>query len=115
MIYIRPLHPVSVVGDSDTVVASFEDSEWWNLITLVRRYGFGGHGHLIFEAGAYDQPVEIDAATSRVLWGATTAAYTGGVYPEGSDELVLVKRLMDCAQIGAEHGGIEIRRETEAV
>lgn len=65
---------------------------------------------------AYDRPVEIDPETSQGLWEAISAVYNGDEVPPGVPYLVgrlRVKQLVDCAGIGAEHGGIEIRRARE--
>ena len=108
MINIRPVNSVDLAGDPDTSIARLTDVEWGSLIALVRRHGFYPPGPY-----AYDHPVAFDTEASQALWAATSAAY-------GDDEVASnpllkarVQKLMGCAQIGAEHGGIEILREHE--
>ena len=64
MIDVRPLNPVHRVGDPDTRIGRFEDSEWRNLIELAQRYGFEPPDDQIYHPPAYDQPIEIDAEAS---------------------------------------------------
>jgi alpha-glucuronidase len=109
MIEVRPLNPVQTVRERDPIIAHFSDSEWWKLIELVRQYGFEPSDIQIYYARSYAHPVEIGAETSQGLWEAISAVYRD---PEHTDVKLRVKveQLRGCAQIGAEHGGIEIRR-----
>lgn len=117
MIDIRPLNPVRRVGDPDTRIARFEESEWRDLIELVRRYGFEPLDLQTYYPQAYDRPVEIDPETSQGLWEAISDVYKDDAVPPGVPSFavgrVRVKQLMECAQIGADQGGIEIRRARE--
>lgn len=117
MIDIRPLNPVREVGDGDTRIGRFTDSEWRGLIELVRRYGFEPpEGDQAYHPQAFDQPIEIEPETSQRLWEAVSAVYNDDAVPSGVSYAfgrAGVTRLLGCAQIGAEHGGIEIRRARE--
>ena len=66
----------------------------------------------------YDEPIEIDAETSEGLLEATSAALNDDAIPRGVPSAagrLGVRQLMECAQLGAEQGGIEIRRSREEV
>ena len=108
MITIRPVSPADVVGDPETSIARFTDVEWGSLIAFVRRHGFYPPG-----PHAYDAPVAFDAEASRALWAAVRAAYRDDEVAFNPLLKARVAKLMGCAQIGAEHGGIEILRERE--
>jgi hypothetical protein len=108
MINIRPVNPADVVGDPETSIAYFTDVEWGSLIALVRRHGFYPS-----DLHAYDHPVAFDAEASQALWTATRAAYRDDEVASNPLLKARVAKLMGCAQIGAEHGGIEILREHE--
>ena len=108
MINIRPVNPADVVGDPETSIAYFTDVEWWSLIDLVRRHGFYPP-----DPHAYDHPVAFDTEASQALWAATSAAYRDDEVASNPLLKARVAKLMGCAQIGAEHGGIEILRERE--
>lgn len=148
MIEVRHLNPVQNVGQQDPLIASFADSEWWNLIQLARQYGFELPETQVQYPRPYDYPVEIDAETSRRLYEAISDVYKDDRVPyavtweesnttslSGTVDLpgmepeeahvsreaahadpefhvgkLQVKQLMDCAELGAERGGIEIRR-----
>jgi hypothetical protein len=89
------------------------------MIELVRWYGFDPPGvEQAYYPQAYDQPVVIDAETSHELWQAISSAYNDGAAPR-SVPLVIgklrVRQLVECAQIGAEQGGLEIRLVREEV
>lgn len=116
MIDIRPLNPVHVVGDPDTRIGRFTDSEWRSLIDLVKRHGFDPPDIEIYYPQAYDQPVEIDPEASQGLWEAISAVHKEDAVPPGASYAfgrAGVNRLVGCAQTGAEQGGIEIRRARE--
>src|ERR671933_2159257 len=114
MINVRPLNPVYVAGDPDTSIAHFKDSEWWSLINLVRQYGFEPPDIQRYYPEVYEHPVQIDPEASRALWGAISVVYNEEVSrPSRTIPPPYLEELMRCAQIGAEHGGIEIRRERE--
>ena len=81
MIEVRPLNPVQTVSDRDPLIASFADSEWWNLLKLARRYGFEPPDIQIHYPRPYDHPVELDAETSRGLWEAISAVYNDAAVP----------------------------------
>jgi hypothetical protein len=132
MIDIRPLNPVNTVGNPDPLIAKFNYSEWRNLIDLAHRYGFEPPNDQIYYPRTYNHPVEIDAETSQRLYEAISAVHNDDTAPyaiiiaeERSTRVIarpdhdrvvgklLVKKLMACAQIGAEQGGIEIRRSRD--
>ena len=81
MIEIRPLNPVKAIGDPDTIIASFNDSEWRNLIDLMRRYGFELPDEQIYDLGTYDHPIEIDVETSQRLYEAVSAVHNDETAP----------------------------------
>jgi hypothetical protein len=81
MIEVRPLNPVQTVSDRDPLIASFADSEWWDLLKLARRYGFEPPDIQIHYPRPYDHPVELDAETSRGLWEAISAVYNDAAVP----------------------------------
>jgi len=119
MIYVRPLNPVDIVGDRDPVIASFADSTWRDLIELAGQFGFRPPDVQSYYSPPYDRPVNLGAETSQELWEAISAVYKdvykdGHAIPHAVSERhvrkLQVKHLMECAQIGAEHSGIEIRR-----
>src|SRR5215218_7695432 len=89
MIEVRPLNPVRTVGDPDTVIACFSDSEWRNLIELVRRYGFKSPDKEIQSPRPYDYPVVIDPKVSQGLLEAISAVYSneeeGHIMPDVAD------------------------------
>jgi hypothetical protein len=127
MIEVRPMNPVYVVGDPDPSIARFADSEWRNLIELARRHGFEPPDIQSYYPRAYGHPVEIGAEASQRLYEAISAAYTDEVVPYASTledsntneiphihpELhvgkLQVKQFMECVEIGAGQGGIEIQ------
>ena len=108
MINVKPLNPVNVVGDPDTSIAYFTDVEWWSLIELVRQYGFEPP-----DLYSYNDSVELDAEASQGLWAASSAVHNDDAVASNAILKSRVEKLMGCAQIGAERGGIEIRREHE--
>jgi hypothetical protein len=108
MITVRPLDPVRVARDPDTSIAYFTDVEWQSLIELVSQYWYEPDN-----PQEYNQPVELDARASQELWGAISAVYKDDEVASNAILKARVEKLMRCAQIGAEHGGIEIRREPE--
>jgi hypothetical protein len=148
MIEVRPLNSVRTAGDRDPIIATFADSEWWDLLELARRYGFEPPSIEIHYPRPYGHPVQIDAQTSQDLWESMSAVYNDDAVPyattwEESTETssygrveipgakpedahisreaahehpefhvgkVQVERLVACAEIGAEQGGIEIMR-----
>ena len=105
MINVRPLNPVYVAGDPDTSIAHFKDSGWWSLINLVRQYGFEPPDIQRYYPESYDHPVEIDPEAAQVLWWVISVAYD--IPPP------YLEKLVRCVELGAEHGGLEIRRERE--
>jgi hypothetical protein len=116
MIEIRPLNPVHSVGDPDPLIGTFPDSVWQDLIELAQRYGFEPPDIEYYYPQRHGEPVEVDAEASQWLWEAISAVYHDGAVPPSLPPDVgklRVKELMECAQIGAERGGIEIRRSTE--
>jgi hypothetical protein len=116
MIEIRPLNPVHTVGDPDPLIGTFSDSVWLDLIELAQRFGFGPPGIENYDLPRHDEPVEVDAETSRWLWEAIRVGYHDDAVPPSLPPDVgrlRVKELMECAQIGAVRGGIEIRRSRE--
>ena len=118
MIEIRPLNPVHTVGDQDPLIGTFSDSVWLDLIELAQRFGFGPPDIENYDLPRQDEPVELDAEASRSLWEAIRGAYhDNAVPPSLPPDLgrLRVKEFVECAQIGAERGGIEIRRSTEEV
>jgi hypothetical protein len=64
------------------------------------------------------EPIEIDAETSQGLLEAISAVFNDDGIPPGVPSAagrLGVRQLMECAQLGAEQGGIEIRRSREEV
>jgi hypothetical protein len=117
MIEIRPLNPVHSVGDPDPLIGTFPDSVWQDLIELAQRYGFESLDiENYYPPHRYGEPVEMDAETSQRLWEVIRVVYHDDVVPPSLPPDVgrlRVKQLMECAQIGAVRGGIEIRRSRE--
>lgn len=110
MIQVSPLDPVYIVDVSDRPIARFTDSEWRVLIELARRYGFEPPDIENYQPRRqYDNPIEIGTEGSQALWEAVSAMYNNNAVPS-VDSILRVKQLVDCAQIGAEQRGIEIRR-----
>ena len=118
MIHIRPLNPGHTSGDRDTLIGRFADPEWQDLIELARRYGFEPPNNENYLPSRYDEPIEIDAETSQGLLEAISAVFNDDAIPPGVPSAagrLGVRQLMECAQLGAEQGGIEIRRSREEV
>jgi hypothetical protein len=116
MIEIRPLKPVHTVGDQDTLIAKFADFEWRDLIELAQQYGFKPPDTENYLPLLNDDALEIDAETSQGLWEAMSTVYYADAVPPGVPSALgklWVKQLMGCAQVGAEQGGIEIRRSRD--
>ena len=116
MIEIRPLNPVHSVGDPDPLIGTFPDSVWQDLIELAQRYGFEPPDIENYYAHRFGESVEVDAEASQWLGEAIRGVYHDDAVPSSLPPDVgrlRVKQLMECAQIGAVRGGIEIRRSRE--
>ena len=113
MIDIRPLNPAYISGeDLDHRIGVFSDFEWRELIELAQRYGFDPPDIENYYTPQYDDPVDVDAETSRKLWEAVSAVHHAEEVPPSVTPALgrlRVEELMVCAEIGAEQGGIEIR------
>ncbi|MBV9454165.1 MAG: hypothetical protein JOZ19_08630 [Rubrobacter sp.] len=115
MIDIRPLNPAR--SGVDNPIGTFSDFEWRELIELAKEYGFEPPDIENYYPPQYDDPVEVNADSSWELWHAISAAHHDEAVPPSVPAALgrlRVEELMGCAQIGAEQGGIEIRRSKGA-